>query len=131
MHGCPEFSQGHGCPEFSTADQYEQAIEISHKYNISTGGKVHFVGHSLGGGLATAAAVHIGRSATVFNAASLHGGVISGLISSPGSIVHFQSGIDVLRLGNALTPTRQTGTQISLGLAGGHSMRGVCRAMGC
>lgn len=54
---------------------YEQAIEIGRKTALS-GTDVEFVGHSLGGGLASAAAVASGLDATTYNAAGLHGDTI-------------------------------------------------------
>lgn len=51
---------------------YSQAMEIGRRANIFQSGKVSFVGHSLGGGLASAASAFTGRPATTFNAAGLH-----------------------------------------------------------
>ncbi|WP_147366935.1 hypothetical protein [Aurantiacibacter zhengii] len=48
------------------------AIGINDKLRLSGGGSVKFVGHSLGGGLASAAAHATGAPATTFNAAGLH-----------------------------------------------------------
>ena len=96
-----------------------------------TGGNVHFVGHSLGGGLAAASAITTGGSATVFNAAGVHSNTVGGLSFDNGSVTHFKSSFDILQPINALTPARVPGEQVSLGAAGLHGMAGVCRAMGC
>ena len=63
--------------------QYDQAISLAGKVRDATGGNVHFVGHSLGGGLAAAAAYATGGSATTFNAAGLHSMYRNG---TPGAI---------------------------------------------
>ncbi|WP_300666991.1 YqiA/YcfP family alpha/beta fold hydrolase, partial [Fluviicola sp.] len=55
---------------FGTSEQYELAISNSQKIIEKFGlGKVTIVGHSLGGGLATAAALKTGADAIVFNPA--------------------------------------------------------------
>ncbi|MEX2498982.1 MAG: RHS repeat-associated core domain-containing protein, partial [Wenzhouxiangellaceae bacterium] len=111
--------------------QYRQALRQAGVVYKNTGGNVHFVGHSLGGGLAAASAIVTGGSATVFNAAGVHRNTVGGLVPTPGSITHFRSSFDILQPANALTPARIHGQQVSLGVAGWHPMGGVCRAMGC
>ena len=54
-----------------STSQYNQAIALARDVFDMTGGKVIFVGHSLGGGLATAAAESVGGRAIVFNAAGV------------------------------------------------------------
>jgi hypothetical protein len=54
------------------SDSYERAMRLGQRMNTSTGGNVSFTGHSLGGGLASAAATVTGRPATTFNAAGLN-----------------------------------------------------------
>lgn len=60
----------------SRANYYTRAQEIGKKAGANAGqngvGNVKFVGHSLGGGLASAAAHSSGLPATTFNAAGLH-----------------------------------------------------------
>jgi len=51
--------------------QYNEAVDLAKNVNIITNGNVVFVGHSLGGGLASAAAYAIGGKAITFNAAGL------------------------------------------------------------
>jgi len=112
--------------------QYDQAIIMAQSVHASTGGNVHFVGHSLGGGLAAASAIMTGGRATTFNAAGVHPNTVGGLTSAPGSITQFNSSSDVMQAGNALTPGAYArGAQVSIGAAGWHPMGGVCRAMGC
>ncbi len=50
---------------------YKQAVEIGKKLE-KTDANVEFVGHSLGGGTASAAAQASGKNATTYNAAGLH-----------------------------------------------------------
>jgi hypothetical protein len=110
--------------------QYDQAIAMSQTVYANTGGNVHFVGHSLGGGLAAASAIMTGGGATTFNAAGVHPNTVGGLTG--GSITQFNSSFDVMQGVNALTPGAYArGTQVSLGAAGWHPMGGVCSAMGC
>jgi hypothetical protein len=97
----------------------------------STGGNIHFTGHSLGGGIASAAAIWTGGSATVFNAAGVHANTLGDFSPSRGSVTYFYSSFDVLRAGNALTPATVPGERVSLGSAGLHGMGGVCKRMGC
>jgi hypothetical protein len=60
------------------AAHYRQALEIGERVGRSElAGQVSFTGHSLGGGLASAAAVASGRPADTFNAAGLHDNTIA------------------------------------------------------
>lgn len=117
------FAQAFG----GSSAQYNAGIDLA----ISLGGNVHFTGHSLGGGIASAAAIVTGGSATIFNAAGVHSNTLRGYSPSNGSVTYYYSSFDVLRLGNALTPASVPGQHISLGAAGLHDMGSVCRAMGC
>lgn len=51
---------------------YSQAMRIGQQVAANAPGQVDFTGHSLGGGLAAAAAVRSGAPATTFNTAGLH-----------------------------------------------------------
>ena len=53
------------------SSQYEQAVDLAKDVFEATGGNVVFVGHSLGGGLASAAAYATGANAITFNASGL------------------------------------------------------------
>jgi pimeloyl-ACP methyl ester carboxylesterase len=70
--------------------QYDQGIRIAQDVWSATGGNVLFVGHSLGGGIASAAAyATVGRAIT-FNAAGLHS---SYRVATPGAIrAHYLRG---------------------------------------
>ncbi len=105
--------------------------EAGKAYAASLNGSVHFTGHSLGGGIASASVIVTGNSATVFNAAGVHSNTLNGISRSNGSVTHFRSSFDVLQPINALTPSSVPGQQISLGAAGLHGMGGVCKVMGC
>jgi hypothetical protein len=52
--------------------QYAQAVNLAHQVEAAYGNNVSFSGHSLGGGLASAAALATGRPADTFNAAGIH-----------------------------------------------------------
>lgn len=58
-----------------SSSQYRQAVTLARRMLVNNpDANVTFVGHSLGGGLATAAAAAVGGSATVFNPAALDPG---------------------------------------------------------
>jgi RHS repeat-associated core domain len=110
-----------------TSAQYEAGI----KYALSISGDVSFTGHSLGGGIATAAAIITGGSAMVFNSAGVHSNTLRGFSRSNGAIKYFYSTHDVIRTLNVLSPASVPGTAISMGHSGLHGMAGVCSTMGC
>lgn len=60
--------QGVGLPD----PQYEQAMQLAAAVDEASGGDVTFTGHSLGGGLAAAAAMATGQPAVTFDAAGVH-----------------------------------------------------------
>lgn len=111
--------------------QYTQAMVQAQAVHAATNGNVQFVGHSLGGGLASASAIVTGGSATVFNAAGVNSRTVGGLTPAPGSITHFQSSFDGLQMLNSITPVKTYGEQVALGPAGWHPMGGVCQRVGC
>lgn len=55
----------------ATSDHYTRALAIGEKIALSGNSNVSLTGHSLGGGLASAAAIASGRNAVTFNAAGL------------------------------------------------------------
>jgi hypothetical protein len=61
------FQQGVGLP----SDHYAKALKIGQVLARNEGANVTITGHSLGGGLASAAAIASGRDAATFNAAGL------------------------------------------------------------
>ena len=109
------------------SSRYDAAMELAGNYHDTTNGNIHFTGHSLGGGLAAASAIATGGSATIFNAAGLHANTLRGYSPGAASITHYRSSTDILRLGNALTPTTLYGKKVSLGPAGWHTMSHACR----
>lgn len=60
------------------SDHYRRALLIGERVSRASGVDVHFTGHSLGGGLASAGALAAGRDGTTFNAAGLHARTIDG-----------------------------------------------------
>ena len=57
---------------FGKSVQYDQAVDLAIEVHQATGRNVTFAGHSLGGGLVSAAAYATGGRAVTFNAAGLH-----------------------------------------------------------
>ena len=65
-------------------EQYRKAIQLADALaNILGSDNLTFTGHSLGGGLATAAALYLGRPATVYNPAGIHPSVANELGPGP------------------------------------------------
>lgn len=65
------------------AAQYRQAIALAKDAKLAFGDSLAITGHSLGGGLATAAALATGSAAVTFNAAGLTDRTIEGLGLDP------------------------------------------------
>jgi hypothetical protein len=86
---------------FRTA-QYNMAVKLSDIVYRRTGGNVTFVGHSLGGGLASAAAYATGGNAVTFNAAGLSWRYRIGT-PGPGRITANYIRGDILSLGQDFT----------------------------
>ncbi len=110
--------------------QYEAGIKLAQEQYALYGGNLRFAGHSLGGGIASAAAIITGGSANTFNAAGVHDNTLRGFDRSNGSVTSYYSTFDVLRIGNALTPASVPGNRVSLGAAGFHGIGGVINALG-
>ena len=113
-------------------DQYDLAMDYGKSVSKALGGNLRFAGHSLGGGLASAAANVTGRSATTFNAAGLHSNTVSRYVGSSstgaGLIRAYHSSFDLLSIGQRITPLPMAaGDRIPLGRAGLHGMGGLCR----
>ncbi|MEW6562799.1 MAG: NAD(+)--dinitrogen-reductase ADP-D-ribosyltransferase [Pseudomonadota bacterium] len=112
--------------------QYTKAMDMAvsvHAANTN----VTFVGHSLGGGLASAAATVTGGAAVVFNAAGLHPNTTMRANNSTpagANVTYYYSALDVLRVVNAFSPASVPGRGVPLGAAGFHGMGGVCKGMG-
>lgn len=63
---------------------YNQAIDIATRVNQHSGGNVIFSGHSLGGGLATAASLATGARAVVSNPAGVHPDTVADALADRG-----------------------------------------------
>jgi hypothetical protein len=113
---------------------------LANDVNQATGGNFISTGHSLGGGLASAAAIVTGTQAITFNAAGLNSNtVISGanLANASSLITAYYVGGEILSLAQAWTPfPNAVGTRIALapGSSGGtltlHGMDQVLLSMG-
>jgi hypothetical protein len=91
-------------------DYYNRALSIG-RSTFARGSNVTFTGHSLGGGLASAAATAGGGNGTTFNAAGLHSSTVTGY----GGQVR-PTNIDAYRVDNEpLTGTQEQGWKGTLG----------------
>jgi RHS repeat-associated protein len=114
-----------------TSSQHIAAFKLASTLYDASGGNLSFTGHSLGGGIAAAAAIRNGGSATVFNAAGVHSNTLGGVSLSNGSVRYMYSSNDALRVLNRMTPSSVPGQHVNLGGAGLHGMGGMCEVMGC
>lgn len=121
------FSQGLGL----TSAQYAEGLKDADIDYVEANGNLIFDGHSLGGGIASAAAVIEGGYGVTFNAAGVNDHTLSGVSRSNGTVVAYYSDLDVLHFVNLITPnsTSVIGQRISLGLAGWHPMAGIIAAL--
>lgn len=112
--------------------QYEAGIDLAVQLSAQYDGNLRYVGHSLGGGIASAAAIVTGGSATTFNAAGVHDNTLRGFDRSNGSVTSYYSTFDVLHVLNWITPSSASvpGQRISLGAAGFHGMGSMVNALG-
>jgi hypothetical protein len=108
--------------------QYEWGIDLAIKLQVDNP-NLRLTGHSLGGGIAAAAAIITGRSANIYNAAGINNNTLRGFSSSNGTISYYYSNIDVLRYLNYLTPSSVPGTRYNLGNSGLHPIGGVINAL--
>jgi len=109
--------------------QYTDAIALAQGYKADFG-SITLTGHSLGGGLASAAAIHTNSRAVVFNAAGVHNNTLGDFSRTRGSITHYHSGYDAISAINAFTLVSVPGAQMNLGHASWHDMGSMCRVMG-
>ena len=98
------------------SDYYKRAESVSSIANRTAGGEVRFTGHSLGGGLASAAAVNTGRPATTFNAAGLSKGTVPD--PQPASVDAYY--VD----GDVLSGVQDNRAEVLGGLAGASALAG-------
>jgi hypothetical protein len=118
-----DIAQGLGMETY----QYQQAARIGDRARAAFGDDLAFTGHSLGGGLASHAALATGRPAVTFNAAGLHDDVMQGAGVDPdaarrhaeaGQIRSYRSGDDPLTGAEPVLPDAP-GRRIELPDVGG------------
>lgn len=82
----------------NTSEYYSRAMKIAEQINANQPGNVEYVGHSLGGGLASVAAAMNGSPATTFNAAGLHDNTLlrTGIVPDSGSTEAYYVEGDIL-----------------------------------
>jgi len=78
------FTQGVG----GRTDFYDRAMDLATRVQMTTGGDFEITGHSLGGGMASAASAVTGASATTFNAAGLHEDTARDFLAASGRAPH-------------------------------------------
>ncbi|WP_413283584.1 hypothetical protein [Vibrio sp. MA40-2] len=103
----------------------EKAHELIEEIDVN---QITFTGHSLGGGLATAAAKRIGGKAYVFNAAGVRDETVPE--QKPADITTFYSTWDMLQMSNRSVFPNANGKQVSLGAIGSHGMKVICDKYG-
>jgi hypothetical protein len=115
--------------------QYSNAIEFAVAFKDAYGAAgIDFVGHSLGGGLAAAASMATGLTATTFNAAGVGNRIVRkqnlDATNANNLITNYYNTLDPLTIGQVLTPfPNARGTQVNVPMAGlstsGHSSASV------
>ena len=80
------------------SEYYTRAMKIADRINVMQPGNVEYVGHSLGGGLASVAAAMHGSPATTFNAAGLNDNTLlsKGVQPNSGNTDAYYVGGDIL-----------------------------------
>jgi hypothetical protein len=116
--------------------QYSQAAKVAFDLSSALGNNVVFTGHSLGGGLASVAALRTGLPAVTFNAAGVSSRTLSRLgISSRNEmklITSYRSASDLLSMSQALTPLPNAlGHAVWVAPAGFHGSAPLCLRFGC
>lgn len=131
-----------------SSTQYKQALRVAGVFATNLGGSTGvFTGHSLGGGLASAAAITYGMRGYTFNAAGLHRNTVGGRIdynaakglinayySSSDPLSYFQDNRWVSAALSAYTKlpisfNPAVGRRIVVGGAEGHSMDSMYKAL--
>ena len=114
---------------FGQSEQYEQAVDLAkelqasvNQYNQDNGLQgedaieLSFTGHSLGGGLATAAALATGEDAIVFDAAGLSASTIENLnldVTNATAVTNFNVKGDFLSDHNGLMDNSTLGSELA------------------
>ena len=107
-----DVAQAMGNPE----EYYERAMDLATKVNQHSSGNVIFSGHSLGGGLATAAAQVTGAPAIVSNPAGVHDDTTSRFLAERGLVApdNANAGITTYAVqGDLLTTLQKETTGLS------------------
>lgn len=101
-------------------DHYNRALEIGESLIVPDGARVTITGHSLGGGLASAAAIAAELDATTFNAAGLHRNTIDAAqtIAAADGILDIPDISAVYVRGDVLSLLQDGGDQMIGGLIG-------------
>lgn len=111
--------------------QYEKAVQLATELT-GNGQNVIFTGHSLGGGLASAAAIASGSRAITFNSAGLswrYGGWRnSSNIKTFYDATDFLNGVQDISMG--VLPPGAIGSRVMLPAKGFHGVGSVCEGMG-
>ncbi len=115
--------------------QYATAAKYAQSAALRFGSNLRFTGHSLGGGLASLAAIRTGLHATTFNAAGLSSQTASRYnrtLNNSSVLIHaYYSSYDVLSLLQDYSPLpNAAGQRISLGTAGYHHIADLCKRSG-
>ena len=110
--------------------QYKMAVKVADFMSKTHGSNLTITGHSLGGGLATTAAVMTGKEAVTFNSAAVHRNTISNMNVSAANVTHFFSDKDALQHVNYRTPGILPGRQVMVRDGGYHQLGPLCSAMG-
>lgn len=109
------FQQGTG----QDTTHYRMALAIGREVARS-GAAVEMTGHSLGGGLASAAALASGRHADTFNAAGLHDATVARATGIAANAGRAPGAVDNYRVpGEILTFVQEGGDRLAGGLLGG------------
>lgn len=88
---------------------YQRAVRIGNRL-ARHGVKIHFVGHSMGGGLASAAQGGSGLTASTYNAAGLHPKTVASYSQDASHMAAEAAKINALRVeGEVLTQTQESG----------------------
>jgi RHS repeat-associated protein len=114
--------------------QYGTAVEVARVLHAMHGDNLVFTGHSLGGGLASVAALATGQRAVTFNAAGVNPMTLSRLglrdaAKHAGALVRsYRSASDILSLLQAASPLPNAlGQPIWFAPAGAHGVGALCR----
>ncbi|MRR36545.1 type VI secretion system tip protein VgrG, partial [bacterium] len=105
------FQQGLG----KESDYYKQAMKLVYKMNRATNGNFEIAGHSLGGGMASAAGIITGAPTTTFNPAGLHPNTIAPYKKTLADGKHI---IDYVVKGEVLNTAQNNAKKIGAGMVG-------------